>query len=193
MKTVTGNLRETIEQERNRVAQQIKELTEQNVKDSSLLQSLKEEYSKAVFDTDTKLMDELNAQIKELAGIIQERKDMIEVLSDKKNPVIQRTVAEASKAWLGQLKQIDEEATNLFKELEQHHKKVVAGLEKLQLLREQADRLAGYINDYNHLIPIDSREALGLPKTSNHSLLSNIRKKYMDPLLINNYVKRQAW
>lgn len=192
MKTVTGYLRATIEQEQERVSQHLLNLHQENERDSATVKSLKEAYSKAVFDTDAKLMDEFNTQIKEIAKTIQERKDLIKVLSDKNNPVIQRTVAEASKVWMEQIKQIDDEAGMLYKELEQHHKKVVDGLEKLQLYREQAHRLEGYLDDYNKFIPDDSREALGLPKTIKYHTLADIRK-YMNPLLITHYVKPKGW
>lgn len=96
-------LQEVIQQERERVAQQLQELCQQNDQDAEQLKSLKQEYSKAVFDSDIVEMDKLNTQIKELTMVIQERKELIDVLSDKKNPVIQRAVFEATKVWMEQI------------------------------------------------------------------------------------------
>jgi chromosome segregation ATPase len=183
------NLRTTIEQERNRVAEQLLNLHQENEKDSATLKSLKEEYSKAVFDIDVKLMDEFNTKIRHLAEVIQERKLVIETLSDQKNPIIQRTVAEASKAWLEELKQIDHDAATLGEELLQYHQKVVDGLIKLQTLRERAYRLESNLEDYSKLLNQDTQNSISLPKNIGMGELVNIRK-YMDPLLITQYVKR---
>lgn len=183
------NLRITIEQEQKRVSEQLLRLKQENEKDNTLLKSLKEEYSKAVFDTDVKLMDELNSKIRQLAEVIQERKQVIETFSDQNNPIIQRTVAEASKAWLEELKQIDHDAATLGNELLQYHQKIVDGLENLQTLRDKAYGLENNLEDYFKLLNEDTRKSISLPKNIGMGKLVNIRK-YMDPLLITQYVKR---
>lgn len=187
MKTI--HLHEAIEKERQRVAEQLKELREQNARDTELLKSLKEEYSKTVFDSDIAAIDELNTQIKDLTMIIQDRKEMIDILSDKKNPVIQRAVTEAARIWKEELDQIDKAATTLFNELAQHHQKVVTGLEELQQMREQAHSLERSLVEYVEMLNDESRQSLGLPKHIYHGELVDIRK-YMDPLLITHYVRR---
>jgi chromosome segregation ATPase len=175
------NLEARINEERLRAAEQLDELRKENERDEELLAEQKRRYLEAVTSQDSKAIDEVNLQIKEITERIQRRKYMIDALSDRNNPNIQRMISEKVAEWIERLKEIDKKAAALHQELMPQREKLLKGLAELNDLNNQAHRLKNTINHYNEQLNSSNRERLGLPK---YGINGFEIYKYINPLLI---------
>jgi hypothetical protein len=175
------NLEARINEERLRAAKQLDELRKDNKRDEELLAEQKRRYLEVVTSQDSKAIDEVNLQIKETTERIQRRKYMIDALSDRNNPNIQRMISEKVAEWIERLKEIDKKAAALHQELMPQREKLLKGLAKLNDLNNQAYRLKHAINHYNEQLNSSKRERLGLHK---YGINGFEIYKYINPLLI---------
>lgn len=158
------HLNQRIEEERNRVSKEIKKLTEENQVDLSLLNDLKQEYNTVVVNSDEIEIDKVNAQIKEVNGRINRRKEKISAYSDKHNPVIQKMISEEVKGWLNEVAILEEQANEKVKMLKPTQQKLMNELLELNNMKNRSHNLRHWINVYSEQLNDVSRKNLSLPK-----------------------------
>lgn len=188
MRKYTGaQIEEAIREAQQKAADKLAELQELLKQDKEVMDQLKKDYFVALTAGDNSSIDSINEQLKEASQRNQDYSNMIEALSVKKNPHVQRIISDAIIAWNEDINSLDQQANKLFKELLPHHKALIEGLMKLQQLREKVSGYSYDIDRYGSTLSDENKAAVGYPNLSYCGV--NITK-YMNPLLIIQYVKR---
>lgn len=186
MKYTERALSNLIKQENEKAAAKREELTVTIKQQKQELETLKQQYFVAVSEGDTSAIDEFNEKVKALSESIRQNQIMLEVLTTKGNPIIQQHISNAMLQWDDELRQAEAEAKKLYESLLPHHQAVIKGLEQLQVLRDRCYGSRYNIDRYAEKLNDDSKQALQYPS----AFVSVDIRKYMNPLLITQYVKR---
>lgn len=185
-KFTSAQIDEAIREDQQKAADKLTELQELQKQDNELVDQLKQEYFKAITDGDNASIDAVNEKLKEASQRIQNHNLLIEALSVKGSPSVQRIVSEAVTVWDDEMKELDQQASKLHGELLMHHKAVVEGLVLLQQMREKASGRRTMIERYAVMLSEESKAAVAYP--SSFAKVDIV--KYMQPLLITQYVKK---
>lgn len=156
------NLSEKIQAERNRVSEEVQELESQNKKDTELLATLKEEYNRVLFSSNTNDIDFVNSQIKEVMARIGRRKEKINVMRDENNPIIQDLIMGQVTKWFDELKSLEQKAKEKDSKLQGMKKKYVAELLELNNMKNRSARLRSILNHWNDQLSETNRKEIGL-------------------------------
>ena len=133
--------------------------------DKELVDQLKQKYFSAITDGDDASIDAINERLKDASQRIQNYNLLVEALSVKGSPSVQRIVSDAVTAWDDDLKEMDQQASVLFDKLITHHMAVVQGLEQLEQLRHKAYGRSHNIERYARMLSGESKAAVAYPSS----------------------------
>lgn len=159
------NLNEKIQKERERVAVDVEELKNQNNIDMEVLATLKEEYNRVLFSSNTNDIDFVNSQIKEVSARIGRRKEKIEIMQDENNPIIQDMITEELQRVLRLIDDQESQAKKKLEKLLPKHKELMSGISEVSDLYRKVVNARSYINFYARYLSDESSKNLNLHRS----------------------------
>lgn len=183
------NFSQQLEMEKKRASEQVEQLRNENETDLKLLDKLKGEYTEAIFSSDESVIDQVNAQIKEVNGRIKRRSDKLSVFDDKNNPNIQKIFQAGIADFLSEKENLEKEAAAISKKLKATHKELLTGVEKLVEMKKRTDNLNEYIRMSHREMNELTRVQSGL-NPENWVHLENGVMPLIGPLLVEG---SQVW
>lgn len=181
------DLKQAIKQEEDRVLLEVKRLKKKKSLEEESLKALRDDYNAAIVtNKDEKVIDKINDHIKKVSKNINRCNDKINALTGD-NPIIQGLLIKGLEESLQKKEALEEEATKRYRELKSSHKKLLAGLEELNDLRNKINRLGDRSNRISEKLKDKEKHNRYYP------LFDNKVIGYMNELLIERGQVFRRW